>query len=134
MNRIMGKKELISKIISENRFKTRKEKDPNSCPCYNGNKCHDMNDYELICLLCVCPEYKRNPNNLEGGCKINSSFGKWFYHEDLPTGRIWDCSDCKLPHAEGFVKNYLEKLSVEKLEEIRKCKTIDSLWEFFEKV
>ncbi len=130
----MNKNKLISKIVSENRFKNRKEKDPNSCPCYNGKKCHEINDYELICLLCVCPEYKKDSNNLEGSCAINSSFGKWFYHKNLPTEKIWDCSDCKLPHTERFVKNYLERLSVEELKEIRKCKTIDELWKFFGKM
>ena len=125
-------KELIAKIINENRLANRKKENPNSCPCYNGAKCHsDVNDYEMICLLCVCPEYKKDL--FEGGCNVNSPDGKWFYHRDLPEGKIWDCSDCETPHTEKYVRNYLEKLSMGELDQIKKCKTINDLWKFFDK-
>jgi len=128
----MNKVELIEKIIDENRLINRKKADENSCPCYNGTRCHnDTSDYEMICLLCVCPEYDRSPNNLEGGCKIDNPQGKWFYHRDLPEGKIWDCSDCGTPHTEEYVKGYLEKLSIPGLNQIREHKTINDLWKFF---
>ena len=73
----MNKAKLIEKIIDENRLVNRKKVDENSCPCYNETRCHNgADDYEMICLLCVCPEYDRSPNNLEGGCKINNPNGK----------------------------------------------------------
>ena len=128
----MDKIELITKIIDENRLVNKREKDPDSCPCYNGTKCHNhASDYEMICLLCVCPEYRKDL--VEGGCKIHNPNGKWFYHRDLPEGKIWDCSDCELPHTEEYVRNYLEKLSTERLNEIRECKTINDFWKFFER-
>ncbi|MCK4647625.1 hypothetical protein KAT24_01700 [Candidatus Pacearchaeota archaeon] len=128
----MNKNKLINTIIEENRLINRKKKDPDACPCYNGNRCHkDMDDYQLICLFCVCPWYDKSID--EGGCNINSRYGKWFYHENLSRGKIWDCSDCKLPHTEEFVRDYLEKLPIEELGEIRKCKTINDLWKFFDR-
>ena len=126
----MKKDKLITKIIEENRLVNRRKKDPDSCPCYNGNKCHkDLDDYELICLLCVCPEYNRAID--EGGCNINSPYGKWFDRKKWGLEDIWDCTDCELPHTEKFVRSYLRKLSFEELQNIRECKTIDSLWKFF---
>ena len=101
-------------------------------PCYNGARCHNgLDDYHLICLLCICPEYNRTID--EGGCNLNSPNGKWFYNTNLPKGKIWDCSDCKLPHTEKFVRSYLEKLSLNELRTLEECKTIGKLWEFFDK-
>ena len=127
----MNKNELINVVIEENILANKKEKDPDACPCYNGNRCHkDLEDNELVCLFCICPRYDMSTG--EGGCNINSQYGKWFYHKNLPKGKIWDCSDCKLPHTEEFVRNYLEELSFLRLEKIRECKTVQDLWEFFE--
>ena len=127
----MNENELITKIIEENILINRKKKDPDSCPCYNGTRCHNgLDDYAMVCLLCVCPGYDRS--NDEGGCNINSKYGKWFYHKNLSKGRIWDCSDCELPHTKEFVRNYLEQLSFLELEKIHECKTINKLWEFFD--
>lgn len=128
----MNRNNLINQIIEENRLSARKKADPHSCPCYNGTRCHNSSsDYEMICLLCICPEY--NQSTEEGRCKINQPKGKWFYHKNLPTGRIWDCSDCGLPHTEKYVRDYLERLSLEELETIRECKTINDLWKFFDR-
>ena len=128
----MNKPNLIKKIIDENRLTNRKAEDPNACPCYNGTRCHNhTRDSKMICLLCICPEYDRSID--EGGCKIDNPKGKWFYHNDLPAGKIWDCSDCELPHSEKYVQDYLEKLSEEELDTIRECRTISKLWEFYDR-
>ncbi len=129
----MEKRKLIREIIKENRLSVRKEKDPNSCPCYkeDGTKCHNhARDYKMICLLCVCPEYDRSTP--KGGCKINSKYGDWFVRKKWGLEEIWDCSACGTPHTKRYVRGYLRKLSIERLNEIRECKTIDSLLEFFE--
>jgi Zn-finger protein len=130
---------LIKKIINENRLTSRIKQDSNSCPCYHGTRCHNhLSDYNMICLLCVCPEYKKD--NLEGGCNLDESKnfkdskGKWFYNQNLPMGKIWDCTECYLPHTGKFVKNYLNQFSMEQLEELKKCKNIIDLWNFFESV
>ena len=128
----MRKQKLINYLIEENRLINRKKQNPDSCPCYDGTRCHNgLDDYHLVCLLCICPEYNRAID--EGGCNLNSQDGKWFYDPNLPRGKIWDCSDCKLPHTEEFVRSYLEKLSLEELTILEECKTIDKLWKFFDK-
>jgi len=130
---------LIRKIINENRLTNRIKQDLDSCPCYTGIRCHNnLSDYEMICLLCVCPEY--NKNSPEGGCNLNESGnlgdskGKWFYNKNLLTGRIWDCSDCNIPHTKKYVKYYLNQFSTTQLEDIKKCKNITDMWNFFESV
>jgi Zn-finger protein len=129
----MKKQKFIDDLIDKNRLANRREENPDSCPCYNGNRCHNgLDDYHLICLLCVCPEYNRSID--EGGCNINSQHGKWFYNSNLSKGKIWDCSDCKIPHTEKFVRNYLEKLSLEELKDIEECETVNDLWKFFDKM
>jgi len=100
--------EHLSKIISEFRFSNRKLKHSKECPCYKQNKpCHNT-DGELNCFLCYCPEYDNSKT--EGGCKINSPNGKWHFNEKLPKGKIWDCSDCEIPHKEEVVKKHLKGL------------------------
>jgi Zn-finger protein len=132
------KSDLIKEIIKENRLTNRIKQDSDSCPCYNGTRCHNLPDYEMICLLCVCPEY--NKNSPEGGCNLDeprnlwNSKGKWFYHENILTGKIWDCSDCNLPHTKKYVEYYLNQFSTKQLEEVKKCKNISDLWNFFESV
>ena len=98
----------INRIINEFNFKKRKEKNPEECLCYQQDKpCHEIPKEEFNCFLCYCPEYDSIKS--EGGCKLNSKKGKWFYHHDLPKGKIWDCSDCDYPHRIGTVKKYLKK-------------------------
>jgi Zn-finger protein len=133
------KVDLIKEIITDNRLTSRIQQNPDSCQCYSGTRCHNhLSDYKMICLLCVCPEYDRD--NPEGGCNLNeprnlwNSKGKWFYNENLPTGKIWDCTECYLPHTKKFVKNYLKQFSVQQLKDVKKCKNIMDLWNFFESV
>jgi Zn-finger protein len=132
------KSRLIQKIIDENRLTNRIKENSSPCPCYQGDRCHNhLSDYEMICLFCVCPEYKKE--EISGGCNLNesknlTSSGKWFYHQNLLTGKIWDCSDCTLPHTEGFVRKYLNALSMPQLKKIKSCKDISSLWDFFKDV
>jgi len=109
----MNKSELIKQIIENNRYINKKKENPESCPCYNSNKCHNLDDDKLICFFCLCPEY--NTKSVEGGCNINSKKGKWFEHSSHPTGRIWDCSDCNTPHTEGYVKKFLDLFSISEL-------------------
>lgn len=129
-NPFMEKSKLIGSLIESNRLANRRLQNPNSCPCYNGNSCHpNLDDSRLICLFCICPYYDNNTK--EGGCNVNSQYGKWFYHKNLPKGRIWDCSDCEFPHIEKNVRIYLESFSVKQLEELNECDNIKNLLIFF---
>jgi len=99
--------ENIPKIIHETSFKIRSKKYPDACPYYQSeHSCHpEIKD--LNCFLCACPQY--DSSKLEGGCKINSKKGKYHKHQNLPKGKIWDCSDCNTYHTPISVKKYLEK-------------------------
>lgn len=44
------------------------------------------------CRYCVCPFYP---------CKIDG-LGKWIAIQS--GGKIWDCTNCNLPHREEFIK------------------------------
>lgn len=94
----------IQRIIEEFDFEKQKIKNPGKCPCYLNGKCHDIQD--LNCFLCFCPEYDNSKE--EGGCKIGSEKGKWFFNEKLPKGKIWDCSDCDYPHRKEVVEGWLK--------------------------
>ncbi len=96
----------IQRIINEFDFENQKKKFPDKCPCYKEGKCHNIK--ELNCFLCYCPEYDNSVK--EGGCKINSSKGKWVFNEKLAKGKIWDCSDCDYPHKKEVIEKYLRKL------------------------
>ena len=99
----------INLIIKEFNFNNRKQKNPNECPCYSQNKpCHKIPEEKLNCFFCYCPNYDLTKE--EGGCKINNPKGKWFFSDKLPKSKIWDCSDCDIPHEEEFVKQKLKKL------------------------
>jgi Zn-finger protein len=105
----------IPEIINETSFKIRSIKHPNKCPYYLKNiSCHpEVKD--LNCFLCACPNYKSQ--NLEGGCKINSRFGKWTYHQNLPKGRVWDCSYCPTNHSPKELEEYLKE-NIKKLKKL----------------
>jgi Zn-finger protein len=105
--------ENIPKIIEAMSFYRRSRRNPEKCPYYQENPphpCHELDN--LNCLLCACPNY--NSKELEGGCMINSKKGKWTYHQNLPSGRVLDCSDCNVNHSKKEVENYLKK-NMEKL-------------------
>ncbi len=96
----------INQIIDEYRYENRSVAHPNACICYEqGTPCHDMEN--LNCFFCYCPYY--DTQIVEGGCLRNSPDGQWHQSEKLPTGRIWDCSNCEHPHLENTVKVHLEK-------------------------
>jgi len=98
--------ENLDEIVEHLSCDIRKLEYPGRCPYYaSGKGCHDLED--LNCFLCACPNYESE--RLEGGCKINSEGGKWHYHENLPLGRVWDCSDCEINHTSGEVREYIEK-------------------------
>jgi len=108
------KAENIPRIIKETSFRTRKQKHQRKCPYYkNEESCHPEIK-ELNCFLCACPEYISEKE--EGGCKINSEYGKFTHHENLPAGKVWDCSGCNLYHKKDSVRTFLEK----NLEELTK--------------
>ena len=94
-------------------FKNRSKRDPSQCPYYQKEPpqpCHDIED--LNCFLCACPNY--NSNILKGGCNINSKKGGY---NNLPEGKVWDCSNCKINHTPKEVEEYLLK-NLERLVEI----------------
>lgn len=98
--------ENIPQIIEAMSFQSRsvRMQGKGECPYYElGRPCHTMQG--LNCFLCACPEYVAD--SLEGGCKIESPLGKWAFHRNLPTGKVWDCSQCKYGHDPEFVENYL---------------------------
>jgi Zn-finger protein len=111
---ISKRKELIkkewdhSKTDNENlsrwSFESRSKTHPKECPCYSGQPCHTG---EVNCFLCFCPEYDLSKE--EGGCKRKGN-GKWFFHENLPAGKIWDCSECEWPHRADNIKKHLKQL------------------------
>lgn len=99
----------IEKIIEDYRFFHRQAESPNECVCYMQNKpCHTLSSKEFNCFLCYCPEY--DTSKPEGGCKIQRKEGKWFDNPNVPTGKIWDCSNCDYPNKENTVRNYLKNL------------------------
>ena len=111
------------KIVEENNLKTPEEivefftyshiskKYPDFCPLFKlKQKCHNLNEDELVCYFCACPFYDYDYYNEEkkeyGRCKINSIYGKRNEYG------YWDCSGCLLPHRKKFVLNYLKKHKV----------------------
>jgi Zn-finger protein len=110
--------ENISRIIIETSFAVRSKKHSEKCPYYStGSSCHPEIQ-ELNCFLCACPNYESD--KLIGGCKINSKKGKFYEHQSLPEGKIWDCSDCSINHRPSEIRNYLT-------ENIDKLKSLSSL-------
>ena len=107
--------ENIPKIIEETSFQVRSKKHTEECLYYSkGKPCNDIEEFN--CFFCPCPEYKSEID--EGGCKINCIFGKW--HSPYPNSqsrRVWDCSDCSVPHFPQYVEQYL-KQNMEKLKKI----------------
>ncbi len=103
------KVENIHAIINETSFAVRSVKYPDKCPYYKQSPpkhCHsELRD--LNCFLCACPDYKNT--RTEGGCRIDLPFGKWYHHPDLPRKKIWDCTDCCIPHIPKYVENYLRE-------------------------
>jgi len=99
-------RENIPAIIQATSFQERSKRNPNECPYYEKNHpCHNIEN--LNCLLCACPNYQSD--SLEGGCKANSPQGKYHYHENLPKGKVGDCSDCQRNHTPQEVQTWLEE-------------------------
>ena len=97
-------KQRIDILIDEFDFEKRRSSNSEECICYQQNKkCHDLEN--LNCLFCYCPFYDLSAK--EGGCKMNSSKGKYVGNCQ---GKIWDCSDCDFPHKKENVKDILLKL------------------------
>tara|TARA_Y100000310_G_C20556060_1_gene750574 strand:- start:351 stop:755 length:405 start_codon:yes stop_codon:yes gene_type:complete len=101
--------ENIPQIIKQTSFKVRSKKYPKACTLYKqGKSCHPKIK-DLNCLLCACPNY--NSKIDQGGCKIQSKKGKWakpyIYSK---SGKVWDCSDCKINHTPKEVEKYLRNL------------------------
>ena len=100
-------RENIELIVQESGFQSRAKKVPtfDNCPYLMMNQpCHpEIQD--LNCFLCPCPNYESD--RLEGGCKVDSKRGKFTFHESLPAGKVWDCSDCNVSHSSKEVKEYL---------------------------
>ena len=100
-------REIISKridsLIEEYDFESRKKSHSEECICYKQNKkCHNLE--KLNCFFCFCPHYDIEKE--KGGCKINSSKGKYIKQGDK---EIFDCSNCDYPHKRNNVKEELIK-------------------------
>ncbi len=96
----------LDEIVNATSFDFRRNYFQKACPYYSMypiTKCHDLDD--LNCFLCACPNYASD--KLEGGCNINGAGGKVTYHENLPVGEVWDCSDCSINHHRENVKSYI---------------------------
>ena len=100
--------ENIPKIIEQTSFKIRSKKYPYECPYYQTKKSCHPEIKDLNCFLCACPNYESS--KLEGACKIQSKKGKFVYHQNLPKGKVWDCSDCTINHSQKEVEKYLRNL------------------------
>jgi len=106
IGRIIDRGIFDERLIAEFRFDKRRTEYPDECPCYQQNKpCH--NGTEVNCLLCYCHKYENSTP--EGGCGLpEEGTGEWYYHPNLPAGRIWDCSKCNYPNKEEIVVKCLE--------------------------
>jgi Zn-finger protein len=106
--------ENIDLIIEETSFRVRSVKHRKKCPYYYEKdppeSCYPSIQ-DLNCFLCACPNYASE--KLDGGCRINSRFGKMKHHPNLPAGRVWDCSDCPVNHTPREVKDYLRRYLAE---------------------
>jgi len=99
--------ENIDKIVELTSFKVRSKKQEKLCPYYSkGIPCHPEID-NFNCLLCACPNY--DVSKLTGACKTNSISGKWHYHQNLPEGKVWDCSNCSIGHTAYDAQVFLYK-------------------------
>lgn len=99
----------IERIIKKFNFSKRSKEHPEECPCYTTEPCHDMDEEELNCFLCYCPEYDKSKP--EGGCKLNNPEGKGFFFGrpgNKISEEIWDCSNCTYPNREETVEKYLQ--------------------------
>lgn len=97
--------ENISEIIEETSFMVRSKKYPEKCPYYQQEKTCHPEIKDLSCFLCACPNYESH--KLVGGCKINSRKGRFHSHQNLPDGKVWDCSYCNINHHPEEVRKYL---------------------------
>lgn len=100
----------IDRIIRATTFENFRKIVPEGCPCNRPGSqlCHKLPEDQLNCLFCYCPEYRHELE--EGGCRIGSEKGKWFFNEALPGGKVWDCSDCDHPQRPEVVRDYLRKV------------------------
>ncbi|MDD5193272.1 MAG: cysteine-rich small domain-containing protein [Candidatus Nanoarchaeia archaeon] len=110
---IMG--ENIPRIIEETSFDRRSQNHPDECPYYKTGKPCVSDVLDFNCFLCACPEFDSKKD--EGGCRINHPLGKWHYpYLHSASGRVWDCSDCSIPHFPVYVEQYL----IQNLEKLKK--------------
>jgi len=99
----------IKTLLDSFDFENRRETNPNECPCYIENKpCHDIPRKRLNCFLCYCSEYDLSKE--EGGCNLGNPQGKGKWFERADCSKIWDCSDCDIPHNKSVAEKYLKKV------------------------
>jgi Zn-finger protein len=135
MNR-KDRRDLIKKIIEENRLLTRIKNKLDDCPCYNGKRCHpELKDKKMICFSCYCPYYLKDREHPEGACSINSKYGKWFEYQDakFQKKRIWECTDCVIYHTKKGVRRFLKTQPDQELEEISLLSPEELNMRFFKK-
>ena len=92
-----------NEIIKYFRYDNLKKNEPNFCPLFFKNKkCHEIDN--LNCYLCGCPYIRITKT--KSYCSINSKFAKFIKKQNYIH---LDCSDCLIPHKEGFIKKYFNK-------------------------
>ncbi len=100
-------------VIEYFRFENMVEKEPDFCPLYaEGRKCHDMEI--LNCYFCGCPYFRFNDSGLEkkeqkiikSRCSIEAKNSRFIEHEKIIH---LDCSLCRVPHQESFIKKHFSR-------------------------
>lgn len=103
----------VRKIIYEMSYENQKLKNPQDCPCYSSQPCHDGVD-NFNCFVCGCPNYNSDLNDeigFTGGCNVRNGRGKYAQNpnpgKDGLGEKIWDCSECSFYHTSLSSEIYL---------------------------
>ncbi len=94
------------KLIEYFRWENISQSDVDFCPLFQEKKkCHDME--HLNCYLCACPYFRFDDHapQIKSWCSIDAKEGKIFEHEGIIHQ---DCSNCLIPHKEGFIKKHFD--------------------------
>jgi hypothetical protein len=111
INHFIKHKQIIDKlnhlndkeIIKYFRYDNLKTKEKDFCPLFKQNKkCHNIAN--LNCYLCGCPYIKITKT--KSYCAINSKFARYIDKGDFIH---LDCSNCIIPHKEGFIIKHFDK-------------------------
>ncbi len=110
-------------VIEYFRFENMVISEPDFCLLYKeSKKCHDIEN--LNCYLCACPYFIFDDNGLEqieekilySKCSINSPNSREFISDNTIHQ---DCSECIIPHKEGYIAKYFGRNWLECMMSIR---------------